>query len=719
MTLNNTDTPQAQVNRSKIVIENLYMDFLDHRRSNASSNSEKHSVNVLEDVNLSVEEGEFVCIVGPSGCGKSTLLNIIGGFLKATRGRVLVDGAPVIGPDLKRIFIFQENGTFPWLTVEENIGFGLLNRPVEERQRIVKHYIDMVGLKGFEKSYPREISGGMKQRVEIARALAANPDVLYMDEPFGALDFLTRLRMRAELVEIWRREKKTVLFVTHDVEESVQLADRVVVMSRSPATITTIIDVKLPRPRDLDSPEYLSIRDEIFEVMGLDHSGIVSDKAGEVEDEAATAARMAASPLRTKKLDADVIIIGGGPAGSVLGSYLSRAGVDHLIIDKAHHPRAHVGESLSYTTTRILKEIDFLPVMEREGFVIKRGVSWTSCHDEEQIDIEFRHLGESRYSYQVERAKFDDLLLRHAREGGSRVFSGALVERVSFSRQGFANGVTTKVGESRFPLKCRLVVDASGGQAVLGRQLRLLKPDHDLPQFAVHSWFTNVGRGSAATADFTHIHVLPIQRGWIWQIPIDDEITSVGVVTDGEHHVKSGEEVDQFFKWMVSMNPILANRMSKAERLREYRLDGNYSYSMERFVGDGWLMVGDAAFSVDPIFSSGISDAIHCAKFAADAIVNALDINDTSESFFKSYEATLRHGAGIWQEFTHLFYKMSPIFIRVIAESEHRDEIIRLCEGEVYGPTAGETLALLRGMFENIRVAESHPLKKYLPEQAI
>ncbi len=139
----------------------------------------------------------------------------------------------------------------------------------------------MVGLKGFEKSYPREISGGMKQRVEIARALAANPDILFMDEPFGALDFLTRLRMRAELVQIWQREKKTVLFVTHDVEESVQLADRIVVMSPRPATIRTIIDNRLPRPRDLDAPEYLSMRDEIFEIMGLDHSGqAAADPAG-------------------------------------------------------------------------------------------------------------------------------------------------------------------------------------------------------------------------------------------------------------------------------------------------------------------------------------------------------------------------------------------------------------------------------------------------------
>jgi NitT/TauT family transport system ATP-binding protein len=260
--------------KSKIIIRDLWMSF-PNARNGAGRNDRPASatVAVLEDVNMTVGEGEFICIVGPSGCGKSTLLNIIGGFISATRGEALIDDAPVVKPDRRRIFIFQENGVFPWLTVEDNIAFGLLDQPPEERQRIVSYYIEMTGLKGFETSYPREISGGMKQRVEIARALAADPDVLFMDEPFGALDFLTRLRMRAELIEIWKRERKTVLFVTHDVEESVQLADRIVVMSQRPAKISQIISVNLPRPRDLDSPQYLRIRDEVFEKMGLDTTG--------------------------------------------------------------------------------------------------------------------------------------------------------------------------------------------------------------------------------------------------------------------------------------------------------------------------------------------------------------------------------------------------------------------------------------------------------------
>jgi NitT/TauT family transport system ATP-binding protein len=224
---------------------------------------------VLENIDLEVFRGEFVCIVGPSGCGKSTLLNIIAGFFKPTSGEVLINGTQVSGPDPQRIFVFQENGVFPWLTVEQNIGFGLDHLSTQEKAPIIQRYIDMVGLNRFEKLYPRELSGGMRQRVEIARALAANPDIIYMDEPFGALDFLTRLKMRADLTRIWQEERKTILFVTHDIEESVQLADRVIVLSPRPGRIQKDLAIDLPRSRHLDSSAYLETRDEIFHTMGM------------------------------------------------------------------------------------------------------------------------------------------------------------------------------------------------------------------------------------------------------------------------------------------------------------------------------------------------------------------------------------------------------------------------------------------------------------------
>jgi NitT/TauT family transport system ATP-binding protein len=225
-------------------------------------------IGVLDRISLTVAAGEFVCLVGPSGCGKSTILNILGGFLKATSGEVILEGEPVHGPDPRRIFVFQECAVFPWLSVERNIGFGLLHRTSAERAKIVDHYIDMVGLTGFHKAYPRELSGGMRQRVELARALAANPDIIYMDEPFGALDYLTRLKMRADLVRIWQQEKKTIIFVTHDIDEAVQLADRVVVLSARPARIQAIVPITLPRLRDIASPGYLASRSRIFAALG-------------------------------------------------------------------------------------------------------------------------------------------------------------------------------------------------------------------------------------------------------------------------------------------------------------------------------------------------------------------------------------------------------------------------------------------------------------------
>jgi NitT/TauT family transport system ATP-binding protein len=254
-----TTTPQAV--ETKLSVEHIHMVF----------SRDGKSTPVLNDVNLEVAKGEFVCIVGPSGCGKSTLLSTIAGFLSPTSGEVRIDGEVVRGPDPRRIFVFQERGVFPWLTVEGNIEFGLFKLSQEERNRRVAYYIKMVGLGGFEKAYPAELSGGMKQRLEVARALAVNPDMLLLDEPFGALDSITRLIMRGELLRIWEAEKNTVIFVTHDIDEAVQLADRVAVMSGRPAGIQEIVTIDIPHPRDISAPRYLERRNGILEQLGLAH----------------------------------------------------------------------------------------------------------------------------------------------------------------------------------------------------------------------------------------------------------------------------------------------------------------------------------------------------------------------------------------------------------------------------------------------------------------
>jgi ABC-type nitrate/sulfonate/bicarbonate transport system ATPase subunit len=224
---------------------------------------------VLDDINLEVNEGEFICLVGPSGCGKSTLLNTLAGFLAPTKGSVTIDGEAVTGPDPRRILVFQERGVFPWLTVEGNIGFGLSKLSRAEREERIAHYVKTVRLEGFEKSYPSDLSGGMKQRLQVARALAVNPDILFLDEPFGALDSITRVLMRGELMRIWQSERRTILFVTHDIDEAVQLADRVVVLSSRPARIQDILTIDIAHPRNISSPRYLELRDELLKQIGL------------------------------------------------------------------------------------------------------------------------------------------------------------------------------------------------------------------------------------------------------------------------------------------------------------------------------------------------------------------------------------------------------------------------------------------------------------------
>ncbi len=233
--------------------------------------TKKGDVSVLDGVDLEVREGEFVAIVGPSGCGKSTLLNCIAGFERFDSGAIEIDGAPVVEPTRKRVFVFQEPGIFPWFSVWDNIGFGLGRKmSFEQKNEIVMKYIELVGLTGFERAYPSELSGGMKQRVEFARALAVDPDVLFLDEPFGALDAFTRIEMRREIVRIWKTTGKTCLLVTHDVEEACELADRVAVMTRRPARIQEVVENVIPRPRDPDSDEFRAMKDHIFGTLGVE-----------------------------------------------------------------------------------------------------------------------------------------------------------------------------------------------------------------------------------------------------------------------------------------------------------------------------------------------------------------------------------------------------------------------------------------------------------------
>jgi len=234
-----------------------------------------HPVLALQDVSLKVRSREFLSILGPSGCGKSTLLYLIGGFLQTERGRILLDGVPISSPGPDRGIVFQHFALFPWKTVRANVLYGLekMRLAREERERRAQSFIDLVGLTGFEDSYPSQLSGGMKQRTAIARTLAIDPKILLMDEPFGALDAQTRHLMQGELLGIWRRSPKTVIFVTHDVQEAVYLADRVAVMTARPGRIKTVVDIALDKsdPHITRSKAFIDTVDNIW--------GLVRDEA--------------------------------------------------------------------------------------------------------------------------------------------------------------------------------------------------------------------------------------------------------------------------------------------------------------------------------------------------------------------------------------------------------------------------------------------------------
>jgi len=233
---------------------------------------------VLEDINLSIKPGEFISIVGASGCGKSTLLRLIIGLEAEHEGELLLDGQPIHGTSLERGIVFQEHRLFPWLTVEQNVALGLLNAPgsAGDKAKSVREHIHLVGLKGFEGAYPHQLSGGMSQRVAIARALVNRPEVLLLDEPFGALDALTKTRLQQELQRIWQAEGITAILVTHDVEEAVYLGDRVVIMQPRPGRIQRVVEVPLARPRDRLSPAFVDIKNDVLSAFNheINHASV-------------------------------------------------------------------------------------------------------------------------------------------------------------------------------------------------------------------------------------------------------------------------------------------------------------------------------------------------------------------------------------------------------------------------------------------------------------
>jgi ABC-type nitrate/sulfonate/bicarbonate transport system ATPase subunit len=261
-----------------IIIKDLQKEYIERRKVSRSMECPYVAcgeVNVVfENINLEFEEGELVCILGPSGCGKTTMLRIIAGFEKASSGNVIINETPVTGPSSDHIFVFQHNALLPWFTVWENVELGLRHVKDETKKKeSIQEYISMVELEGFEDNYPYQLSGGMQRRAELARALAAEPDTLFMDEPFSGLDFLTHMKMREEVVNMHQYIGKTVVIVTHDIDDALIMGDRIVVMSGRPAYVKLTRKLDYSRPRNYENmPELSELRNDLFFMLGVNYA---------------------------------------------------------------------------------------------------------------------------------------------------------------------------------------------------------------------------------------------------------------------------------------------------------------------------------------------------------------------------------------------------------------------------------------------------------------
>ncbi|MDX1493510.1 MAG: NAD(P)/FAD-dependent oxidoreductase [Longimicrobiales bacterium] len=409
----------------------------------------------------------------------------------------------------------------------------------------------------------------------------------------------------------------------------------------------------------------------------------------------------------------DVVIMGGGPAGLTLGCYLANAGLSPLVLEKLNHPRPHVGESLMPSALRVLREIGFGPVMEDAGFPRSGGVVYRPPRADDVVLPYPRFPGGEDtpdHTYHVDRARFDMLLMKHAENRGCRIVQGVGVEEVLFHDDGAARGVRVLLGGRPREIDARVVVDAAGRATRIGRQLGIRRSHPVLDQFALHAWFVDVDRGPERTRDYTNVYFLPELRGWAWHAPINDEITSIGVVASRSMYQGQEGGVEAFFREALAINPKLSAATSSARRINDLKGEVNYSYSLERVCGPGWLAIGDAARFLDPVFSSGVSVAVHSARFAAERIRTALESGDVRREVFFPYEDMMLSGAALWDDFIRLFYRLLPSFTELV-QSQHGPAILRMIQGETYDDSDTEWLGEMRAMVRRVEEADTHPWK--------
>jgi FADH2 O2-dependent halogenase len=419
-------------------------------------------------------------------------------------------------------------------------------------------------------------------------------------------------------------------------------------------------------------------------------------------------------------VDFDVGIIGGGPAGSAMGAYLARAGVRCVILEGEIFPRAHVGESLVPASTRVFKELEFIPEMDRLGFVRKFGATWTSnpsvrpyevnwqgldddCHAAIRFDEREQEGVDLNYTWHVDRGLFDQALLQHAHASGAEVYEGVRVLAVDFDRGD--PELVFKMGRREHRLRVRLVADASGRKTLLGRQLGLKRTDPVFDQYAIHSWFSGYARHELDNPDHIHIHFLPHRGTWVWQIPITDDVTSIGVVTQKANFKAAGASREAFFYECLRSRPDVGALVDRAERIRKITEEADYSYAMKQFCGDRYVLLGDAARFVDPIFSSGVSIALNSARFASRDVIQALASGRFERESYQTFESTMKVGVKNWYDFICLYYRLNVLFTYFIRDKQYRLDVLKLLQGDVYDRQP----PVLDRMREKIQEVEGNP----------
>ena len=423
----------------------------------------------------------------------------------------------------------------------------------------------------------------------------------------------------------------------------------------------------------------------------------------------------------------DVGIIGGGPAGSSLAAYLAKAGARCVVFERELFPRPHVGESLVPSSTRVFNDLGFLEKMEEAKFPHKFGASWTAndqaktydhdweglnpdCHAQVRFEEREQVGVQKNYTYHVDRGKFDLMLLQHANQLGATVYEGVKVSGVDFSSE--LPAVKFSMGRKEMSVNVRMVADASGRHTMLGNQLGLKIKDPVFDQYAIHSWFSGYDRKalatSAAEGEYIHIHFLPISNSWMWQIPITEDTTSFGVVTQKKHFASSKQDRESFFWECAESRPAIAEALRKSERVREFKAEGDYSYAMSQLCGDRYVLLGDAGRFVDPIFSTGVSIALNSSRFAHADILGALERNDFSRSSFKTFEDTISRGTKNWYDFISVYYRLNVLFTYFITHPRYRLDVLKLLQGDVYDDARPPVLDKMRAMVSEVEQNPKH-----------